>query len=83
MAEPSIWTAHCSTAVELADYLNDWTLEIHSVTESKEGFIVKYVDLDYDHLLDLREDVLNSDADVLASAGMGTDEDYGYYGEVY
>jgi hypothetical protein len=33
---------------------------------------------DYDEPI---EDSVWADADALASAGMGTDEDYGYYGE--
>lgn len=42
--------------------------------EMEEGYI-------YDEPEDHFRDDVEADADVLRSAGMGTDEDYGYYGD--
>lgn len=40
----------------------------------------------FDYMMDMEQDDLwdrDADGDALASAGFGTDEDYGYYGEEF
>jgi hypothetical protein len=43
-----------------------------------DGHVCTFVSVDYDP--DLPEDMDGDHASALASAGWGTDEDYGYYG---
>lgn len=60
-----------------------WEVLMREINES-EGEILCEVEMDdeqqYEEHDQFRDDV-EADADVLASAGWGTDEDYGYYGE--
>jgi predicted nucleic acid-binding Zn-ribbon protein len=67
---------------------NEFELNLSDVTVEHECPECGSVDLDvmYDDVAHAEEhDQFNSDAeadaDVLASAGWGTDEDYGYYGD--
>lgn len=83
MSSIAIWTAHCPTYDDLIEYLNDPGFEIRSIEQVDLGFVVEYVDLEYEDARDFYEpDDCSADAEALASAGMGTDEDYGCYEEL-
>lgn len=60
-------------------------LDHEPVLEDITGLILKTYEVDQDYPEyepeEPYEDPVQADADVLRSAGMGTDEDYGYYGE--
>jgi len=55
----------------------------YTITDNGERIATYRVDAEYDGEAGFPYDChdLSDDADALASAGFGTDEDYGYYGE--
>lgn len=70
--------------VSLIDFIAE--VEEYGLTTHKEimDHYTDTVQIRFDYAEDIRaegRDDYSDDGDALASAGMGTDEDYGYYGE--
>lgn len=74
------------------DFIYDIIAEIRAGDLSFQEIAERYdCDLEtvqevFDYMMDMEQDLepdYEDDGDALASAGFGTDEDYGYYGEEF
>lgn len=61
---------------EVTEYIGHWEMLGYSVSDIDEAAVEPD---EYDEPLGMTD--VEADADTLASAGWGTDEDYGYFGE--